>query len=243
MENNNSNELLKQRILDKVKNQKPTNGSVYKIWDGILLASILGLVLIASFIIGFFWWDFRRDSDFLEISSESLWSLLPELFLEIAILVGILSLITYFLYRKTDFWWVKQRLWLVVVFWILVIGLGVGLTILAENQKALSDQYQNAKTGVEKLPFRPRRLEKIYDKQKEQGLFPGRVQKIEKVGQDKFEITVKNPLEEKTFTVDKPLLKGVQKGDPVEIVLDPQNPDQVIGIRKGMSRGMMPNRP
>lgn len=243
MENSNLNDPLKARILDKLKDQKPTSPNLYKIWDGILFASIFSLILIGSFIVGFFWWDFRRNSDFLEISSESLWSLLPELFLEIAILVGILSLVTYFLYRKTDFWWVKQRLWLVVGFWVLVIGLGSGLTILAENQKVVSDQYQNTKNGVDKLPFRPKRLEKIYDRQKDLGLFPGKVEKIQKQEDNNFEIVVKNPIEEKVFVVDKPLLRGVQKGDLVEIVLDPQNSDKVIEIRKGRQREMLPNRP
>lgn len=226
------NDPLKQRILDNLKDKKPIDPNVYKIWDAILFGLIVGLIFVASFSFGFFWWDFRQNSDFLGLTQETIWELLPSLLLEVLILIGVLSAVTYFLYRKSDFWWVKKRIWLIVIFWILVVVIGGGLAILAESQEALQNQYQTTGQNLNQIPFRPRRLGKAYQNRLEKGFFPGRVESIKNVDQDKAEIVIKNPNLQKTFVVDKKILKNIKKGDFVEAVLDPQNLDIVLEIKK-----------
>ena len=224
---------LKKRILTNLKDTQPNNPMLYKIWDLTLFALIVILVFVGSFGIGFFWWDARQSSRFLELSGEGFWSIFSDLLFEVILLVGILSLVSYFLYRKSDFWLVKKRLWLMIAFWVLVISIGGSFTILAENQKDVENQYQNTQQNITKIPFRPkRRIDQIQEKRNEEGLFTGRVIDLKEVQQNEFKITIRNPKFRKSFLVKNEQIQDVKRGDFVEVKVDPKNPEKVIEIRE-----------
>lgn len=216
------NTELSQKILNNLKDKKPRSKIYFLGINLIFLFSIIFLILILSFLFAFILWD-----------SWYLWQnkvFIANLFLfEFLGLILFFLLIVFWLYRQTDFTFVKYRLWLFLGLSFLILVTGSIIFVLVWKNIQVQKNFQVFQHQVENLPHRQKRKE-VLKKLKEKSIFRGRIVKIEtqislenladqnilnnlksEELQNYSLVTLKNREETQTFLISKDLLQKVLK--------------------------------
>jgi hypothetical protein len=209
---------ISQNILANIKDKKPKSKAYFVRQNVLLVAIILAVVLALGLVTGFFLWDsliaFQNGIGFV--------------LFEILIVVIILMIGLFWLYRQTDFLLVKHRVLVFTLLMMIIFGVGASLVYVSTQNPKLQSGFENWQGDIERLPFRQNRGQMMGKRLKENGVFRGRV--IEVKGQinnyelsqnqipnpqkylsDYSLITIQNRQETQTFLIYKNILEDINE--------------------------------
>lgn len=146
-----STESLHTKILDKIKDQKPIASWRFQFVAFLTILFLTILLSTSVLLLTFFFWDIFDAGNF---SPKEWLSFLGTGLFELVLVVLLLTGIIYYLYRRTDFVFVKNRI--LVLFGILAIILGASATgILAvQNIPQLNRTFQSVSQRLEDGGYR-----------------------------------------------------------------------------------------
>ena len=221
---------LKNKILEKVNNQKPYSKWRFWLIEGAWIILILFLLTLVCFGLAFAIWDFV-DAATIAIPVEFnplvlIFKGLPELIL----IALVLSVIIYYIYRQTDFPLVKNRLLLSIILLTFVIITTSIILFAVENNDNAEKGFESAQNGLDNSIYRPKRLQQFYQQSKEKGFVNGRIENVD-LSFETVQFTLVNPEEKIDFKVSKLVFKNFKVGDTVTVRFDPKDNGKVLEIR------------
>lgn len=165
----NDDKQLKTSIMEKISQKKPINKIYFQGTKFFIVLSIIILLIISSVLFGFLIWDIfgLAKIDFLFLG-----------FYEWFFLFLFLIFLIYIIYRQTDFFLVKRRYLIFLIFIILGIILGFSLVFISNYNKDVENNFEQLQTNFERLPFRDTRRKMIEEKMQKNNVWQGRVVKI-----------------------------------------------------------------
>jgi hypothetical protein len=207
-----------QKILENIKGKKPKTKGYFLGLNFLLAAAIFGLILLIGLLVGFALWDT------LSVFQNGLKFVLFELIL----LIFLLLLGLFFLYRQTDFLLVKQRGLVFVGLALMVLFVGVSLVAISRQNPDIERNFESFQGNIERMPHRQNRAPMMGRKMRENGIFGGRViriqaetdketlreNKLPQIPKNRLQnyslITIQNRQETRTFLIEKTLLEELK---------------------------------
>jgi hypothetical protein len=162
----------------------------------LLFGTVLAFIFLASFLFAGFLADWEQTQEiFLENSPESnfwqaFWFNLGDSFWELLILVVLICVFVYWIYRRTDWLLVRYKNWLVLGVFLLVVILG-SIGSLAEKK-----HFEPIQQNLERTIYRPDRKNKLSKIMQNKQIFVG---KILEINPESGFIKVVNPEEVRIF--------------------------------------------
>lgn len=221
---------LKKQILEKTENLKPRPSWYFRAIS-ILQISIISIFLImGSFLLGILIWYFLS---FDEVSLRLFFDLGGVFSFALLILL-ILIIISYMIYRQSDFPWVKNRLFIFISSILILVLLGFGFLVIARNNRPVADFFEGRKNDIDDLPLNDRRPIRKPKAGPPKVLFRGRVVQLEPLeGGDFVEITIVNPEGKKEFDISKNLFieSRLSLNDFVEVEVERPGVFRIIALK------------
>jgi len=226
------NDDLKNKIIQKIHQEKPH--SYWRFWliDFLRIITIIILLIGAGLSLAYFIWDSLEANRLINFDGLDFWLMLTRGLPEILLIVALVSIILYLLYRQTDLPFVKNRSLVFGSVWIILVVLASCSIVLVQNSKSLENYFSNTQESLEGLPYRPKRFQDLYKQGKQETEFRGKVRDIAPFDSETSEVTVKNPFETNKYLLSNDFISEIQPGDTVLIEMDLQNPDLVLEIHK-----------
>lgn len=217
--------------MTKVEGQEMKPKWYFTTREGFFLLGVFGLMALAVFLLSFFVWDIVQNFRIFGLTGDVVGTILGSSFLEILIIIALLVVLIYTIYRQTDWFFVNNRLWLVLgVIGVAIIASWVVVTT-ALNDETVSRPFEQAQEQTERLPLLGDRRKQLKKELEKRDIFVGRVEKIERQGLRSVEIVVSNPDKTAVFVSDKPGLR-VREGQFVSVKFKPNGDKlEIVDIR------------
>ncbi len=228
---------LTKKIMTKVEGQEMKPKWYFTTKESLFLLAVVVLMLITIFFLSFFVWDVVENFRFFGFTLDVVGTVLSSAFLEIILIVSFLIVLIYVIYRQTDWFFVRHRIWLFVGV-TLIAALASGVFVIAAlADENLSRPFEETQERVERLPTLRERRDRIQQELEKRNIFVGRVESIERQRLRSVEITVANPEKIETFFVDRPQLL-IREGQFVSVMYE-----EVDGIKQAKEiRKIRPGR-
>lgn len=221
---------LKNKILEKVKKQKPYSKWHFWLIEGSWIATILGLLTLVCFGLAFAIWDWVEAANIPDPQGFNPFMLIFKGLPELVLIAAVLSVIIYYLYRQTDFPLVKNRLLLSVILVAFVIITTSLILVTVENNDNAQKGFESAQNGLDNSIYRPKRIQQFYQQSKEKGLVNGRIDRVE-ARFENVSFTLINPEEKLDFVTTIQIFKDFKVGDNVSVRFDSNDKNKVLEIR------------
>ena len=223
---------IKDKVLQKIQGINPHSKLYFSFREFASLFFILIFIILAILLFTNFLW---RIGDFWILGADfNFQNFLEYIWLEILFLAVILTVVNYFLIRKTDWKIAKYRVWLLTSLLLFVFIFGSSLITIGGSNEILENQLQQSTKNLDRImPHRRLILPHLIDnKNPGQMFFNGIL-----IKNNQKEITVKNRLETRKFVIKKeiPNLDSFQL-KPVRVFFDNQTME-VIDIKPNPLKG------
>jgi amino acid transporter len=146
-----SENSLHNKILNSIKDQKPYSGWRFELLGFFIILIITILISLSILILTFFFWDvidlcvFTR-SDWVSILGAGLFELIFIIFAMIGV--------TYYLYRRTDFIYVKNKSTVLISIIAIILGASLAGLITIQNTPPIKRIFQSVAQRIEDKGYR-----------------------------------------------------------------------------------------
>jgi heme/copper-type cytochrome/quinol oxidase subunit 2 len=154
---------LSQQVLQKVKTTKPYTKLHFQLLTMLLMLLITIVVVGAVTATTLNFWDLSRQFNGggrirqNQQLAQTIWSTLTLIILEIIVIVSLCSGLIYFLYRKTNWFLVKNRsLLIAAILGVILIG-GTTGWLIVENHQPTQRYFDQLEKKLEKIGRRRNR--------------------------------------------------------------------------------------
>ena len=226
--------------MQKIRREKPH--SYWRFWltDFLRILLIIILLIGAGLSLAYFIWDSLEANRLVSFEGLNFWLMLTQGLPEILLIVTVMSIILYLLYRQTDLPFVKNRGLVFGSVWLILVVLASISIVLVQNSDSLDQYFSSTQKSLEGLPYRPKRFQDLYKQGRRATEFRGKVSNITPFDKKTSEVTVKNPFETNKYLLSNDFISEIQPGDTVLIEMDIQNPDLITKIHKLPPRPFSP---
>jgi hypothetical protein len=226
------NDDLKNKIIQKIHQEKQYSYWRFWVTDFLRILTIIILLIGSGLSLAYFVWDSLVANRLANFEGLNIWLILTRGLPEILLIVIVVSVILYLLYRQTDLPFVKNRSLVFGSVWLILVVLATLSIVLVQNSNSFEQYFSKTQESLEGLPYRPRRFQDLYREGRQATQFKGRVRSIKIIDSLKSEVTVQNPFETNKYLLSNSLIAEIKPGDTVLIEMDIQNPSIVLEIRK-----------
>ncbi len=219
---------LNKKIMEQVKNAEMKPKTYFWFLDSLKILGIIVFSFLAIFVLSFFVWDFLENLKFLNYEVSPTTILQNSLF-EFLLVALFFGLIVFWIYKQTDWPFVRDNKTLISIINVIIIFLGIGSFIIVENLNATETVFTPTRNQIEGLPLRGGREEKILTDLENKGYFVGFIADIQDFENDQYKkIIVTNKKYKKEIVVEKFKLKNLDLEKPVVIRFKQEEGNQLV---------------
>jgi hypothetical protein len=146
-----SENSLHTKILNSVKNQKPYSGWRFGLLGFLIILIITILISLSILALTFFFWDIFESgnfalNDWIGIIGAGMF----ELVFVVAVMIGFV----YYLYRKTDFIYVKNKRTVLISILAIILGVSLAALITIQNVPPVKRIFQSFAQRIDDNGYR-----------------------------------------------------------------------------------------